>query len=221
MPGSLTALIIDYLPWIIVLHASMSFADLHNYYIITDIKLNESKVNACNMMVHNPIYDGDGPVYASVDNQQSHPRDTASQYDNIHCTYTFQDSSYTSGNGYIDQPVHLFTYTDNTTDKSHGTYTNATNCTTYASRPSTKKMALKKNGQERNNLHLTLSLPRSDCISMKEFQSAFPKPSEIQAEVADEAYTVMSPAGAVYLTSNNSTFVDDSKLNGDNVQQSR
>ena len=59
----------------------------------------------------------------------------------------------------------------------------------------TKKMSLKKNGQERNKLHLTLSLPGSDCV-------AFPKSNESQAEVTNETYMVMSPAGAVRLTSN-------------------
>lgn len=192
------------------------------------MKLSESKVRACNVMVHNPIYDGDGPLYESVHNKQSHPQDAASQYDSIHyaeATFTFQDSSYHSGNRYVDQPVHihnnyLFTNTDNTTDNSHGICANSPNDTTCTSMASTKKMTLKKNGQVRNKLHLTLSLPRSDCIPMKEIQSAFPKSSEIQAEVADETYTVMSPAGAVHLKSSNFTSVDDSKLHGDDVQQS-
>lgn len=192
------------------------------------MKLSQSQIRACNAMVHNPIYDGAGPVYESVHNKQSHPLDAASQYDNIHypeATYTFQNSSYSSGNNHIDQPVHfhnnyLFTNTDNTTDNSCGTYANSPNCTACSSIPSTKRMALKKNGQERNKLHLTLSLPRSDCISTKEFQGAFPKSCEIQADIADETCTVMSSAGAVHLTLSNSTSVGDSKLHGDDVQQS-
>lgn len=175
-------------------------------------------------MVHNPIYVGDEPVYESVENQKSQPRDAALQYDNIYCTeetHTFQDDSYLSGNRYIDQPVHfhnnLFAHTNNTTDDSRGTFANAPNSTTCASVPSTRKMAIKRNGQQRNKLHLTLSLPGSYSIPMKEIRNNFPRSTEIQAEVADETYTVMNPAGAVHLTSN-SRSVNDRTLHKDDIQ---
>ena len=84
-----------------------------------------------------------------------------------------------------------------------GTSTDALNCSICDSMPSTGKMALKKNGQERNKLHLTLSLPGNDSIPMKDIQNVFPK-----SEVVDETCTVMNPAGAVCLTPN-SRSVDD------------
>lgn len=166
-------------------------------------------------MVHNPIYDGDGPVYESVQNHPSQSRDTASQYDNIHCTeatYTIQDNSHPSGNRYVDQPVHfhknMLVHTDKTTNDPLSTSTNALKCSTCDSMLSTQKMALKKNGQERNKLHLTLPLHESDSIPMNEIRNAFSKSNEFQAKVVDETYTVMNPAGAVFLTPN-SRSVDD------------
>ena len=161
-------------------------------------------------MVHNPIYDGGGPVY---ENHLSHPRDTASQYDNIHCTetsYTFQDNSHPSGNRYVDQPIHFHknNMLVHTTNDSPSTSTNILNCSTCDSMLSTRKIAVKKNGQERNKLHLTLSLPGNDSFPMKEIQSGFPKSNETQAEVVDETYTVMNPAGAVCLAPN-SRSADD------------
>ena len=72
----------------------------------TEMKVTESKVHACNVMVHNPIYDGDVPLYESVHNQQYQSRDTVTQYDNIQSTaasITLSDNFIPESNCYVDQ----------------------------------------------------------------------------------------------------------------------
>ena len=136
------------------------------------MKVTESKVCACNVMVHNPIYDGDLQLYESVHNQQYQSRDTVMQYDNIQCTAAscrHQDNSIPDANCYVDQK-----------------------CTPSVTVTSTKKMSLEKDGQERNKLHLKLSLHGNDSSPTEGIKSSFPKSSE----VADETYLEMCPADA-------------------------
>ena len=122
----------------------------------------ESKNRACNVMVQNPIYDGDGPVYESIQNQPEVNNeielDTKNQqYDNLQL----------SGNNaarYVDPPVHLqYLYTNaasNTTDLVNAPINRSASVSMPLTAP--RLTSLKKNGQERNKLHLTLSLGESD-----------------------------------------------------------
>ena len=70
--------------------------------------MSESKNRACNDMVHNPIYDRDGSVYESVQNQleinieiELQSEDTRDQqYDNLRL-------SWNNTARYVDPPIHL------------------------------------------------------------------------------------------------------------------
>ena len=61
-----------------------------------------------------------------------------------------------------------------------------------------KVMAPKKNGQERNKLHLTLPLGENDCSNNHtnvDASTSIPKVHAVASEDVDELYTVVSPAG--------------------------
>ena len=170
---------------------------------LTEIKLNESKTRVCNAMVHNPIYDGDGPVYESVQTQLetelsiSLSENTTDQhYDNLHVS--LNDTA-----RYVNPPAQLqyLSYTAGTNTASNSM--NApVNRSASVSLPETtpKVMALKKNGQERKKLHLTLSLGENDSSNSHTGEVVTKSnPSTHVAVPADmdEPYTVMSPAGAI------------------------
>ena len=157
----------------------------------------ESKNRACNVMVHNPIYDGDGPVYESVQNQLEINNETEldikdRQYDNLRL-------SWNNTARYVDPPVHLQYLYTNAASNVSGSMNAPINRSSSVSIPLTapRMMALKKNGQERNKLHLTLSLGDNDC-SNNCTDAGAPENNicAVAPEDVDEPYTVMSPAGA-------------------------
>ena len=84
---------------------------------LTEIKLNESRNRVCNVMVHNPIYDGDGPVYESVQNQLEINNETEIQSEDT--TDQQYDSLRLSRNNtarYVNPPVHLQCFNTNAED---------------------------------------------------------------------------------------------------------
>jgi hypothetical protein len=56
-------------------------------------------------------------------------------------------------------------------------------------------MTPKKNGQDRNKLHLTLSIGGNDTISPE----SIPTGRAVDPADMDEPYTVMSPTGGIML----------------------
>ena len=138
-------------------------------------------------MVTNPIYEGDGPVYDSVQTQDIVNSVTES---NILTTYE-QDininQSLSDMARYNDHPIQLH-HSLYTNAASDGSDTGTPVDTPTESMPLTapRIMALKKNGQERNKLHLTLSLGGN---------SSAKNPSMHTIVDADEVYIEMSPAG--------------------------
>lgn len=92
-------------------------------------------------MVHNPIYDG--PVYDCIQQQKTEwltatttdcsPTEEPPQ---LHCQSHFRSSAPDSGNTPFNTSVSI---------------------------PTARKMALKKNGMERNKLHLALTLNGNDA----------------------------------------------------------
>ena len=174
----------------------------------TEMRFRESKdlVRVGNTMVHNPIYDGDGPVYESVKNQPQLATDTPAQYDSLRQTtaaYTVHDvcsvhvphpDNYANSNNYHCNSD-TFTCTDNTAPGYCSNPSVETKGSLFVSLSPTKKIALKKNGQERNKLHLTLSLAENDYNPPKREGGSFiQKPSPVHS---DDSYTVMSPAGTL------------------------
>ena len=153
-------------------------------------------------MVNNPIYDGDGPVYESVLAQfegnnetelnMSQSEDTTDQqYDNLRVG--LNDTA-----RYSAPPAHLQYLYTNTASNSVNAPIN-TSASASIPRATPGGMALKKNGQERNKLHLTLSLGGNDSSNSDVSPELIPtsRAAVAPADVPDEPYTVMSPAGGV------------------------
>ena len=152
-------------------------------------------------MVHNPIYDGDGPVYESVPTQLegnnetelniiSQTEDTTDrQYDNLRL-------SSNDTVRYIDPPVQLqYLYNNTVSDSANAPINRSASVSMPQTTP--RVMALKKNGQERNKLHLTLSLGGNDSTNghISEVASKqITKMCAVAPADMDEPYTVMSPA---------------------------
>ena len=152
-------------------------------------------------MVHNPIYDGDGPVYESVQTQLegnneselniSQSEDTTDrQYDNLRLS--LNDTA-----RYVDPPIQLhYLYNNTVSDSANAPINRSASVSMPQTTP--RVMALKKNGLERNKLHLTLSLGGNDSSNSHISEVApklIPKTCAVAPADMDEPYTVMSPAG--------------------------
>ena len=80
----------------------------------TEIKLSESKSRVRNIMVQNPIYDGDGPVYESVQTQLETELNISQSEDTTDQRYNNLQLSLNDTARYIDPLVQLqYLYTDN------------------------------------------------------------------------------------------------------------
>ena len=152
-------------------------------------------------MVHNPIYDGDGPVYESVQTRREINNETELQSEDIRDQqYDNLRLSLNNTARYINPHDHLQYLYTNTASEAGDSVNAPINRSASVSMPllTPRVMALKKNGQERNKLHLTLSLSGNDssnnCTSVV-VSNSIPKICAIAPEDVDEPYTVMSPAG--------------------------
>lgn len=159
----------------------------------TERRNSDAKQRVCNAMIPNPIYGGDeaesGPVYDSI----------RPQYETLVAVAPSQTSSLpgTSRNDELDedktvryvgqpqlQPSQLRSMSFASSSVSDGNGDRPAvpptpPRSTSVSITNARAMALKKNGQERNKLHLTLQLDESG--------------SENLSEKIDESYIVMSP----------------------------
>ena len=145
-------------------------------------------------MVHNPLYDRSGPEYEIVPprmNTSTPPaRDVFNttlpvnqHYDTIHTPgfSSRQNASILDTAHYVDPPVHSSTRSSKFRSASfsssahihapsvpeRGTAYDIMSRSTTSSVPGSGLMGLKKNGQERNKLHLTLSLQgKNDSIDV-------------------------------------------------------
>ena len=159
----------------------------------------KSQKKTSEIMVTNPIYEGDGPVYDSVQTQdvvnsvtESNILTTDEQDINI-------NQSLSDVARYNDRPIQLH-HSLYTNAASDGSDTGTPVDTPTESMPLTgpRIMALKKNGQERNKLHLNLSLGgKSSAKSLAMTNENFPGSVATTNAIADadEVYIEMSPAG--------------------------
>lgn len=170
----------------------------------------KSKSNACNAMVHNPIYEGDGPVYESVQvrvEETCLPADTLQvtdttnhQYNSINtpATSALQDNSSLNTVRYVKQPVQLqrnsFINTHTSAADNHDT--EGTPRSTSTTLQAARVMALKKNGEVRNKLHLTLSLGGNES-GHATGESLSPSVCEVVSSGVDGTYMVMSPVSSL------------------------
>lgn len=142
----------------------------------------DAKSRLCNTMVHNPIYEGEGPVYESVQPQSKTSTAAAVTLLATVTVDTFADQHYDSlHNPDAPSPLDestlkmvcrsdhstLSSQPQNKSTISSNAYTQLTvpdsgTASTPSPPAGTVMMALKKNGQERNKLHLTLSLRGND-----------------------------------------------------------
>ena len=158
-------------------------------------------------MVQNPIYEGDGPVYESVQTQREMNSVTESIMPQSDITTDGQNNNFyqslSDAARYIERPLqlHQYLYTNTASDGSDtGT---PTDTPTSETMPLTtpRVMALKKNGQERNKLHLTLPLGGNDSsnnltMANDTAPESVVKTSAVAPGDVDEVYIEMSPAGA-------------------------
>ena len=182
-----------------MLHKQVYYTFLNTFSYI-EIKLNKSKNRVCNLMVHNPIYDGDGPVYESVQNQLEINNESESQsentrdrqYDNLRLSWS-DTARYVD----VDPPIHLQYLSMNAASNTSDSVNSPINKSDSVSMPLTAPMVM-ENGQERNKLHLTLSLDGKGFSDNHTSTVAPNSMSQVHAaapEDVDEPYTIMSPAG--------------------------
>ena len=175
--------------------------------VFTGINLSKRENKVCKVMVHNPIYEGDGPVYESVQTQLEMNSVTESNMPQSVVTTSGQNITFNQSLSdtarYIDRPPQLqqYLYTNSTSDGSDtGTPTDTPTSETVPLTTS-RVMALKKNRQERNKLHLTLSLGGNDSSNNPTMANEIApesvgKTNAFTTGNADELYIEMSPAGA-------------------------
>ena len=144
-------------------------------------------------MVHNPIYDGDGPVYESVQNQREINNESESQSENTRVRqYDNLRLSWSDTARYVDPPIHLQYLSMNAASNASDSVNSPINKSDSAA------PRVMENGQERNKLHLTLSLDgkgSSDNHTSAVAPNSMSQVHAVAPEDVDEPYTVMSPAG--------------------------
>ena len=113
-------------------------------------------------MVHNPIlYEGDGPVYETVQTRREINNVTESDVNMPRSVVAIggQHNNFPQNLSdvarYVDRPVQLQYLAPDVVPQMTPLPVNACHCT---DRTKSDMIALKKNGQERNKFHLTLSL---------------------------------------------------------------
>ena len=147
-------------------------------------------------MVHNPIYEGDGPVYESIQTRCEMNNETESQFEDTRDQqYDNLRLSLNNTARYVDPTVHLQHLYTNTASEASDSVNAPINRSTSVSMPlpTPRVMALKKNGQERNKLHLTLSLSGNDSSNNRTnvvVSNTMPKICAIAPEDVDEPYTL-------------------------------
>ena len=169
-----------------------------------DLTKEKSATNVCNVMVHNPIYDG--PVYESVQGQfeslNSNTLLTEGTTDNS-CNSQSSTPTTVSDNTvrYTDPPVQRSKNGSNSFISSIPPHSSTPDRDTENVPRSTS--IIKKNGKERNKLHLTLALTENNLnlnAEPQDCQNHNPLPTDgetnrVMLTNVDEHYMVMSPAG--------------------------
>ena len=126
-------------------------------------------------MVHNPIYDG--PVYDSVQPQFRTPT-----VDKLQAIAT-NSSSPTCTHTSPPIPNNSVCYFDQSSPHPSQSFShsllgdNNSQCSTSVSVPAVRAMALKKNGKERNKLHLSLTLDGYSAGNAASYMVMSPLPS--------------------------------------------
>jgi hypothetical protein len=118
---------------------------------------------------------------------------TDQQYDNLRLS--LNDTA-----RYVDQPTQLHYLYTNTASNCNSGDASINRCVSVSIPQTTPRvMAMKKNSQERNKLHLTLSLCGNDSSNSNVSPESIPTGCAVAPEDAEEPYTVMSPTGGIML----------------------
>ena len=168
------------------------------FRIKTERTCSDSKRRVFNTMVPNPIYSAEeeGPVYDSI----------RPQYETLVAVSPQSLTERNLGDSgeekadtvdsvrYIDQPVHVSTLRSQSFAHTISDTSGAIPPRSFSvsnSGPPVRPMALKRNGQERNKLHLTLDLCEGE-VDHSEASGLRPV-SGNGSETQEESYMVMNP----------------------------
>ena len=184
--------------------------DTFNVTTFPEKRVKDTKIKLCKNMVHNPLYDRSGPEYEIVpprvesSNQFTLPAMDETRaihpvnfhYDTINTPRlsSRQDTSTVNTDHHVDQPLHNSSKLHSTSVSSnayiHPPYHIISRSVSSSQMPAPSLMGLKKNGQERNKLHLTLSLGKADTIVGT---NAPGNDREVVASDSDDHYTILNP----------------------------
>ena len=175
-------------------------------------RVNNTKTKLCKNMVHNPLYDRSGPEYEIVPprlesstqftlptiDEARATRPANLHYDTINTPRlsSRQDTPTADTDHYVDQPLHNSSKFRSTSYSSNAhIYPPYDIISRSASSPmpAPSLMGLKKNGQERNKLHLTLSLGKANPIVGT---NALGNNHEVAASDSDDNYTILNPTAS-------------------------
>ena len=162
-------------------------------------------------MVHNPLYDRSGPEYEIIpprlesstpftqpgmdEFSTTHPANQ--HYDTINTAESSsrQDTPTADAFHYVDPPLHRLSKFRNASLSSnahtHQSYDVISGSTSSSVPAASSLMGLKKNGRERNKLHLTLSLGRQADPTVGSTTAG--NNHKAMASDANDNYTVLNP----------------------------
>ena len=164
-------------------------------------------------MVHNPLYGRSGPEYEIVPprpdsstqftlpamDEARATRAVNLHYDTINTPRlsSQQDTPTADADHYVDQPLHNSSEFHSTSFSSNAHIRlpyDIISRSASSSMPAPSLMGLKKNGQERNKLRLTLSLGKADPIVGSNAQLG--NNHEVAASDSDDNYTILNPTAS-------------------------
>ena len=166
---------------------------------VTERRLKDKKIKLCKSMVHNPLYDRSGPQYYEIvprhresSAQSTHVQPTHPDYDTINTlrrtSHNERDTPTTD-----NQPAHSMPRIHSSSKAPDDIVSEPTSISV----PAPSLMGLKKNGQERNKLHLTLSLGSVDLRN----------DHGVVTSDSDDNYTILNPIASRQSITRNETFI--------------
>ena len=145
-------------------------------------------------MIHNPLYDRSGPQYYEIAQftQPTHP-----DYDTINTLRRTSHNQRTTPTtdiiNHVDQPAHSVPRLHSSSTVPDDVMSEPTSSFV----PAPSLMGLKKNGQERNKLHLTLSLESADLRNNY----------GVVTSGSDDNYTILNPIASRQSITRNESFI--------------
>jgi hypothetical protein len=168
-------------------------------FIITEKRVKDTKNKLCKNMIHNPLYDRSGPQIPQYEIVSPHPDSGSSaqfirpastthpDYDTINTlrrTYHYRRDT-PATEDHVDQPAQRMSKFRRSLEAHSPPYDIMSELTS-SSMSAPSLMGLKKNGRERNKLHLTLSLGNTDLRNNH----------GVVTSDSDDNYTILNPVAS-------------------------